>query len=70
MRKWLVQYRCILTNDQVALLAVISRSAYSNIETGMRDPSFKMAKKIALALKFDLRIFFYNNCVYTNQKSA
>lgn len=68
-RTWLIRYRGNLTQEQVATLAGISRSAYSNIEIGKRDPSVTMAKKIALALKFDWRIFFDSNSFDTKQNS-
>lgn len=67
-RHWLVELRGRLTQEQVAKLAGISRSAYSNIESGKRDPSVSMAMKIASALKFDWKIFFDRKCCKTKQK--
>jgi transcriptional regulator with XRE-family HTH domain len=57
-RIWLVTARGRLTQDQAALLAGISRSAYSNIEIGKRDPSVGVAKAIAKALGVDWKLFF------------
>jgi transcriptional regulator with XRE-family HTH domain len=70
MRQWLIQYRGNLTQEQVSFLAGISRSAYSNIENGKRDPSVSMAKKIAKALRFDWRIFFDDKCVEMKQNKT
>lgn len=60
MRQWLVDIRNTkeLTQDQAATLSGISRSFYSEIENGTKDPSVKTAKKIARALGFDWTIFF------------
>ncbi|WP_081413390.1 helix-turn-helix transcriptional regulator [Aneurinibacillus terranovensis] len=58
MRDWLVEKRGDLTHEQVAKMAKISRSAYSNIESGKRNPSVEMAKAIAKALGFEWTIFF------------
>lgn len=57
-RKWLIEQRGRLTHDQAASMAGISRSAYTNIETGKRNPSVKAAKAIATALEFEWSIFF------------
>lgn len=67
-RTWLIEKRGNLTQEQVAILAGISRTAYSNIERG-RGLSVNMAKKIAKALKFEWQIFFENDRFVTNQKS-
>lgn len=56
-RTWLIEIRGNLTQDQVASIAGISRSAYSNIERG-KGLSVKMAKKIAKALNFKWQLFF------------
>lgn len=48
-----------LTQDQVAeAVGGISRTAYTNIETGARRPSVEMAKKIAGVLGFEWTRFF------------
>lgn len=68
-RTWLIEKRGELTQEQVALLAGISRSAYSNIENG-RGLSVKVAKKIAKALKFDWKIFFTEERFNSNQSKT
>lgn len=68
-RKWLIEKRGNLTQEQVAILSGISRSAYSNIERG-RGLSVSLAKKIAKALKFDWKLFFENDRFDTNHKTA
>lgn len=67
-RNWLIKIRGRFTQEQVALLANISRSAYSNIEIGKRDPSVGTAKKIAKALGFDWQVFFDEKC-FDSKKS-
>lgn len=67
---WLIDLRGRLTQEQVAMLAGISRSAYANIESGKRNPSVSVAKKIASALKFDWKNFFDDKLPKTKQKSA
>lgn len=67
---WLIDLRGRLTQEQVAILAGISRSAYANIEAGKRNPSVTAAKKIAAALKFDWKIFFDDRFPKSKQKSA
>lgn len=67
-RNWLIRIRGDLTQEQVAQMAGISRGAYSNIESGKRDPSVTMAKKIAKALGFDWMIFFDEKCAEMKQK--
>jgi transcriptional regulator with XRE-family HTH domain len=61
-RNWLIESRGRFTQCQIALLAGISRSAYSNIEIGKRDPSVATAKAIARALGFEWNIFFEQKC--------
>ena len=60
MRKWLIAIRKKLrrTQQQVADQAGIARNYYCQIETGARNPSVKVAKRIALALGFPWTIFF------------
>jgi putative transcriptional regulator len=64
-RSWLVKYRGNKTQEEAAKLSKISRSAYSNIESGNRDPSVQTAKKIAQGLGFEWKIFFEENCFDT-----
>jgi putative transcriptional regulator len=56
-RLWLIEKRGILTQEQVATLAGISRSAYSNVERG-KGLSVPLAKKISKALRFNWKVFF------------
>lgn len=69
-RQWLIDYRGRLTQEQAALLAGISRSAYSNIEIGKRDPSVSSAKKIAKALGFNWQLFFEEKSFVTKQNKT
>ncbi|UHA75531.1 helix-turn-helix transcriptional regulator [Paenibacillus sp. 481] len=57
-RKWLIRYRGAKTQKEVAAMSGINRSSYSNIETGRRDPSIHVAKRIGLTLGFDWKYFF------------
>jgi len=68
-RTWLIEKRGELTQEQVAILSGISRSAYSNIENG-RGLSVRVAKKIAKALKFDWKLFFAEERFETNQSKS
>lgn len=68
-RQWLIEKRGRLTQGQVAILAGISRSAYSNVESG-RGLSVELAKKIASALKFDWKLFFETKRFETNQNKS
>lgn len=68
-RTWLVELRGNLTHDQVAKLAEIGRSTYTNVERG-KGLSVPLAKKIAKALKFDWKLFFEEKRFNTKQKSA
>lgn len=47
-----------LTQQQVATEAFIDRSFYTQIESGLRNPSVDTAKAIAKALKISWTIFF------------
>lgn len=60
MRVWLIKRReaSKMTQDKISDMAGISRSAYSNIENGERNPSVETAKKIATVLDFDWTKFF------------
>lgn len=59
-RTWLVKFRTFveMTHDDVAIEAKISRQYYGMIESGQRNPSVEMAKRIARVLKFDWTLFF------------
>jgi putative transcriptional regulator len=67
-RDWLVNRRGHLTQEDVARLAGIARSTYALIETGKRDPSVRLAKKIAKALKFEWAVFFGDKIPILNQR--
>ena len=47
-----------MTQEAVATEAKISRSAYCNIENGVRRPSPEVAQRIAKAPGFDWTVFF------------
>ena len=57
-RYWLIEKRSYLTQEQLASEVGMSRSAYSNIESGHRDPSVAVARKIADRLQFNWTMFF------------
>lgn len=61
-RKWMVDARGLQTHQEIADKAKISRSTYSHIENGLRNPSVKTAKKIARALGVNWTLFFNENC--------
>lgn len=60
-----------LTQEQLANIAGIQRSYYGLVETGHRNPTLKVAVKIAEALDSNLEtlfpdeIFFANKCYTT-----
>lgn len=60
MRGWLTKIRRDkqLTQFEVAIKANISESYYSLIESGARNPSTKIAKRIADVLEFDWVKFY------------
>ncbi|HDR7670760.1 TPA: helix-turn-helix transcriptional regulator [Bacillus wiedmannii] len=60
MRLWLLEKRKHgkKTQDYIAYKAKISRSMYAMIESGGRNPSVPVAKKIAKVLNFDWTLFF------------
>ncbi|KLV23043.1 transcriptional regulator [Niallia circulans] len=60
MRQWLIDLRVKkdLTQSEVAKQAEIARSTYAMIESGDRNASVTVAKKISQALDFDWIIFF------------
>jgi transcriptional regulator with XRE-family HTH domain len=61
-RNWLLDYRTKkeMTQFDVARRAGISRTTYAMIETGNRNPSVSVAKRIAKTLGFDWTLFFDN----------
>jgi len=68
MRKWLIELRKErgLSQYKLADLLGISRSYYSLIETGIRDPGGRTAKKIADFLGFDMGLFYEENGFESN----
>lgn len=60
MRDWMVKKRKNLKLSQsfVASAVGISRGHYSDIENSRRDPSGKVAKKLADFFKVDMALFF------------
>lgn len=58
MRDWLVAVRKDKSQYAVAAEIGIAQSTYAAYETGARDPSVKMAKKIAFVLGFDWTRFY------------
>lgn len=60
MRNWLLEKRKNkkLTMREVALIAKIAESSFSLIESGQRNPSVSVAKRIAKLLDFDWTKFF------------
>jgi|HigsolmetaAR204D_1030405.scaffolds.fasta_scaffold11736_2 putative transcriptional regulator len=72
-RDWLVKARGELTHEEVANQVGIKRQYYSMIENGSRDPSVKVAKKIAAVLNVDWTLFFKdksNEMLPETQQSA
>lgn len=71
MREWLRNRRTDkkMTQEDVAKLANIDRAYYTMIENGTRNPSVKVAKRIALALGFIWTIFFEDQSVETTLSS-
>jgi putative transcriptional regulator len=57
-----------LTQEDVAKLSGLTRSHYSHIETGRREPNFAQMEAIAKALKVKTELkFFKQNCDKTYQ---
>lgn len=59
-RQWLADIRTGQgkTQQELANSVGTSQSGYANIETGLRDPSVEVAKRIAAVLGFDWTRFF------------
>lgn len=70
-RTWLLQKRtnAELTQEEVAAHAKIKRPYYTQIESGVRSPSVKVAKLIAEKIGFDWVIFFEKGCSEKLQKT-
>ncbi|OPY59345.1 MAG: helix-turn-helix protein [Pelotomaculum sp. PtaU1.Bin065] len=61
-RDWLIKIRGDYTHQQIADKAGVSRSYYTEIENGDKNPSVETAKKIAGALGFEWTKFFEEKC--------
>lgn len=63
MKKWLIEYRekNKLSQSDLASIVDVSREYISMIETGNRNPSVAVAKKIGKALGFKWELFFKEN---------
>ncbi|MFE4896606.1 helix-turn-helix transcriptional regulator [Peribacillus butanolivorans] len=63
-RQWLLDKRtkANLTQEEVATQADIKRPYYTQIESGVRSPSVKVAKEIAEIIGFDWTLFFEKDC--------
>lgn len=61
-RHWLIKYRGERTQQEVADKSRLSRSFYTEIENGDKNPSVETAKKIAKALGFKWTNFFEDQC--------
>jgi transcriptional regulator with XRE-family HTH domain len=59
-REWLAKLRIARnkTHDDVANQVDVSRQYYGMIESGIRNPSVDLAKRIASSLGFEWTIFF------------
>lgn len=70
MKKWLIKYRekRKLSQSDLASMVGVSREYISMIETGNRNPSVAVAKKIGEALEFKWEIFFKENSNETLRK--
>lgn len=63
-RDWLIKKRNKLDISQqnVAGACSITRAYHTQIESGVRNPSVVVAKRIAKYLNFDWTIFFSDKC--------
>ncbi|WYU52851.1 helix-turn-helix transcriptional regulator [Bacillus sp. FSL K6-0047] len=70
-RHWLFEKRTNagLTQEEVARTANIKRPYYTQIESGARSPSVKVAKQIAEKIGFDWKLFFEDLCSDLEQKA-
>lgn len=50
-----------ITQAEMAVKVGMTRSAYTNIETGKRRPSVKLAKKIAAVIDIPWTVFYEEN---------
>ncbi len=59
-RAWLTQLRIQAekTHEDVASAVDVSRQYYGMIESGIRNPSVELAKRISTVLNFEWTLFF------------
>lgn len=71
-RDWLINIRKkrMKSQDWVSIKAEISRTFYTNIELGIKNPSLETQYKISKALKFNPRLFVDNVCSFEEQKES
>jgi len=69
MRLWLKRVRnsSKLTQEEIALKSNISRSYYTHIESGTKNPTVSTAKSIANTLGFEWTLFFEEECSLKEQ---
>ncbi|RJS60152.1 helix-turn-helix transcriptional regulator [Bacillus sp. PK3_68] len=72
MRVWLKELRLQrgFTHNDVAEESNVKRAYYTMIESGSRNPSVNVAKRIAKTLGFEWTIFFENKCNEMKHKSG
>ncbi|SMO54315.1 helix-turn-helix transcriptional regulator [Melghirimyces algeriensis] len=58
------------SHQEIADLAKISRAYYTNIETGRKNPSLEVAKRIADALHSDMDIFFQRSVSFRDKNNT
>lgn len=61
-REWLRELRGNITQEEIATRLKISRSFYTELESGQRNPSVRMAQRLALELNVPWTIFFDHKC--------
>ncbi|HBP38661.1 MAG TPA: transcriptional regulator [Clostridiales bacterium] len=72
MRKWLVDRRKNrgMTQMDIAAKAGISRAYYTQLETGQRDPSIKVAIRLAEILDLEWTWFYEKHMTSRSEQSA
>ncbi len=71
MREWLIELRRSkgLTQTAVAEMAGISRAYYAQLESDQRNPSIKVAIRLARLLAFDWTSFYEHNLLRSQEDS-
>lgn len=70
MRKQLRQLRGERSQQSIAELLQISRSFYSQLEVGTRNPSIRLAKKIGELFEVDWSFLFEEECCNLTHKGG